>query len=87
MNLFVCSFAMGLFDKLAYSLGFKKREASVLVIGIDNAGKSTVINHFKMEDEKTQNLVPTVGYNVEKFKSKYVNLLLLLMVLFYLFIQ
>lgn len=61
---------MGMFDKLVYALGLKKREASVLVIGLDNSGKSTMLNHFKTEDQKTTDIVPTVGFNVEKFKGK-----------------
>ncbi|XP_068210694.1 ADP-ribosylation factor-like protein 6 [Palaemon carinicauda] len=61
---------MGMFDKLAFFLGLKKREASVLVIGLDNSGKSTMLNHFKTEDQKTTEIVPTVGFNVEKFKAK-----------------
>lgn len=62
---------MGFFDKLAYSLGLKKREANILVVGLDNAGKSTVLNHFKPEDQRTTDMAPTVGYNIEKFKSKF----------------
>ena len=61
---------MGLFDKLAYSFGLKKREANVLVVGLDNAGKSTVLNHFKPEEQRSTEVVPTVGYSVEKFKGK-----------------
>ena len=61
---------MGMFDKLAYFLGLKKREVSVLVIGLDNSGKSTMLNHFKTDEQKTADIVPTVGYNVEKFKGK-----------------
>ena len=34
------------------------------------AGKSTLLNHFKPEQEQNANIVPTVGFNVEKFKSK-----------------
>ena len=33
-------------------------------------GKSTLLNHFKPEQEQNANIVPTVGFNVEKFKSK-----------------
>ena len=61
---------MGMFDKLAFALGLKKREASVLVIGLDNSGKSTMLNHFKAEDQKSTEIVPTVGFNVEKFKGE-----------------
>ena len=59
-----------MFDKLAFYLGIKKREANVLVIGLDNSGKSTMLNHFKSEDQRTSDIVPTVGFNVEKFKGR-----------------
>ena len=59
-----------MFDKLVFALGLKKREASVLVIGLDNSGKSTMLNHFKSEDQKSTEIVPTVGFNVEKFKGE-----------------
>lgn len=38
---------MGLFDMISDALGFKKREAKILVIGLDNSGKTTLINHLK----------------------------------------
>lgn len=69
---------MGLFDRLASILGLRKKECNVLVVGLDNSGKSTILNHFKPADEKYHNIVPTVGFSVEKFKSKVLILLLLL---------
>ena len=39
------------------------------------SGKSTLLNHFKPEQEQNANIVPTVGFNVEKFKSKILPLL------------
>jgi ADP-ribosylation factor-like protein 6 len=64
---------MGLFDHLANLIGFRKKQVNVLVIGLNNSGKSTVINHFKREEEYSTNIMPTVGYNVEKFVCKYFN--------------
>lgn len=61
---------MGLFAKLAFLLGIKKKEVNVLVIGLNNSGKSTVVNHFKSDEDKTIEIVPTVGFSVEKFQSK-----------------
>ena len=61
---------MGLFDKLINVLGLKKKESNVLIVGLDNSGKSTLLNHFKPEDQRQSEIVPTVGFNVEKFKSK-----------------
>ncbi|XP_063989860.1 ADP-ribosylation factor-like protein 6 isoform X2 [Diachasmimorpha longicaudata] len=60
---------MRLFDRLANLLGLKKKEVNVLVVGLNNSGKSTVINHFKREDDRCIDIVPTVGFNVEKFAS------------------
>lgn len=61
---------MGFFDKLANILGIKRRECNVLVVGLDNSGKSTVLNHFKPNEERHNEIVPTVGFNVERFKSR-----------------
>lgn len=61
---------MGFFDKLANILGIKKRECNVLVVGLDNSGKSTILNHFKPDDQKHSDIVPTVGFNVERFKNR-----------------
>lgn len=61
---------MGLWDKLVNFVGFKKKEVNVLVVGLNNSGKSTVINHFKNDEEKMSEIVPTVGFMVEKFRSE-----------------
>ena len=62
----------GLFNKFFDFMGFKKKDVNILVIGLDNSGKSTILNHFKPEEDKSPDIVPTVGFNVEKFKSKVV---------------
>ncbi|XP_057653807.1 ADP-ribosylation factor-like protein 6 isoform X1 [Diorhabda carinulata] len=61
---------MGLFQKLATFLGVKKKEVNVLVVGLNNSGKSTVVNKFKNEDERVTDVVPTVGFSVERFQNK-----------------
>lgn len=38
---------MGLFKQLALALGLSKRECKILVVGLDNSGKTTLINHLK----------------------------------------
>lgn len=62
---------MGFLDRLSSLLGLRKKECNVLVVGLDNSGKSTLLNHFKPEEFQNANIVPTVGFNVEKFKSKF----------------
>lgn len=61
---------MGFFDTLAQWLGIRKKEVNVLVVGLDNSGKTTIINHFKPNEAKNHDIVPTVGFNVERFTSK-----------------
>lgn len=64
---------MGWLDKLIAVLGLKKKDARILVLGLNNSGKSTLLNQLKHDDSKPSNeIVPTVGFNVEKFKSKYI---------------
>lgn len=41
--------AMGIFDKLANLLRLKKKEINILCIGLDNSGKTTIINRLKPE--------------------------------------
>lgn len=60
---------MGFFDKIVGLLGLRRREVNVLVVGLDNSGKSTLLNHFKTEETKSNEIVPTIGFNVEKFQS------------------
>jgi ADP-ribosylation factor-like protein 6 len=38
---------MGLLDRLGNWLGFKKKEINVICVGLDNSGKTTVINKLK----------------------------------------
>jgi ADP-ribosylation factor-like protein 6 len=64
---------MGLLTKLMAILGFGRREVNVLVVGLNNSGKTTVVNHFKPEERRAPEIVPTVGFNVEKFNSRFVS--------------
>ncbi|XP_064632553.1 ADP-ribosylation factor-like protein 6 [Lineus longissimus] len=59
---------MGFFDKLQKWLGLSKKEANILVIGLDNSGKTTIINRLKPRQEQ-RDVVPTVGFSVEKFQT------------------
>ncbi|XP_017279360.1 ADP-ribosylation factor-like protein 6 isoform X2 [Kryptolebias marmoratus] len=60
---------MGLLDKLSGWLGLKKKEVNILCLGLDNSGKTTIINQLKPSNTQAQEIVPTIGFNIEKFKS------------------
>ena len=55
---------MGFLDKLSSVFGNKKREANILCVGLDNSGKTTIINKLKPEKTQTTDIVPTVGFAV-----------------------
>jgi len=45
-----------------------KKKVRILMLGLDNGGKTSVINKLKNSDEVET--VPTVGFNVEKIRFK-----------------
>ncbi|TNN79358.1 ADP-ribosylation factor-like protein 6 [Liparis tanakae] len=47
---------MGLLDKLTGWLGLRKKEVNVLCLGLDNSGKTTIINQLKPSNSKYRNL-------------------------------
>ena len=52
---------MGFLDRLAALFGLKKKEAHVLCIGLDNSGKTTIINRLKPEKVRTSRLRPSAS--------------------------
>lgn len=61
---------MGILDRIANLVGLRKKEVNILVVGLNNSGKSTVINQLKNEENRSLDIVPTVGFNVDKFSCK-----------------
>eukprot|EP00735_Rhodelphis_limneticus_P004546 TRINITY_DN16144_c0_g1::TRINITY_DN16144_c0_g1_i1::g.6449::m.6449 TRINITY_DN16144_c0_g1::TRINITY_DN16144_c0_g1_i1::g.6449 ORF type:complete len:183 (-),score=22.33,sp/O88848/ARL6_MOUSE/48.28/2e-53,Arf/PF00025.16/5e-52,Ras/PF00071.17/2e-13,SRPRB/PF09439.5/7.5e-12,Miro/PF08477.8/5.6e-10,GTP_EFTU/PF00009.22/55,GTP_EFTU/PF00009.22/5.3e-08,MMR_HSR1/PF01926.18/5.2e-08,MMR_HSR1/PF01926.18/2.3e+03,Gtr1_RagA/PF04670.7/2.7e-08,G-alpha/PF00503.15/0.73,G-alpha/PF00503.15/2.3e-05,ATP_bind_1/PF03029.12/78,ATP_ len=54
------------FNKFLVKLGILKKPCKVAVVGLDSAGKSTIIK--KLQPKKVpQDVVPTVGFQVEEF--------------------
>jgi ADP-ribosylation factor protein 6 len=49
-----------------------KNDLRVLLLGLDSAGKSTIL--YKLKLDETLNTIPTVGFNVETIKYKKMNL-------------
>ncbi|XP_022226826.1 ADP-ribosylation factor-like protein 6 isoform X1 [Drosophila obscura] len=62
---------MGMLHNLADLIKIKKDKMTILVLGLNNSGKSTIINHFKKPGDQSSIMVPTVGFMVEQFYSKF----------------
>ena len=54
---------MGNFFQKAFQSLLGQKEAKILLLGLDAAGKSTILYKLKLGETKSQE--PTVGFNVE----------------------
>jgi predicted ATP-dependent endonuclease of OLD family len=70
---------MGLL-KLLRSLKKNEKEARILVVGLDNAGKTTILK--SMSDEDTTDIMPTQGFNIKSLVSNPSRLLIALIRVF-----
>ena len=57
---------MGLLSQLR-ALKKKQGEARILVLGLDNAGKTTILRSLSSEDIST--IMPTQGFNIKSLVS------------------
>ncbi|XP_059385882.1 ADP-ribosylation factor 4-like [Carassius carassius] len=59
---------MGIFFSNLYSRLFKKKDMRLLMVGLDAAGKTTVLYKLKLGEVVTT--IPTIGFNVETVDYK-----------------
>ena len=45
-------------------------ESRIIILGLDNAGKTAIFNSIKGSDTDYKELKPTAGFNTEKIKFK-----------------
>lgn len=45
----------------------KDREIRCLVIGLDNSGKSTIVNQLLSPEEREDKITPTIGFQIKSF--------------------
>mmetsp|Transcript_83303 Transcript_83303/g.193522 ORF Transcript_83303/g.193522 Transcript_83303/m.193522 type:complete len:186 (+) Transcript_83303:96-653(+) len=62
---------MGLFKRLFGGFGAKKK-VRIVVVGLDNSGKTTILNCLKPKKASLET-VPTVGFSTEEFQKHGVN--------------
>lgn len=60
---------MGVFKKIFKGLG--KKEMRILMVGLDAAGKTTILYKLKLGEIVTT--IPTIGFNVETVQYKNIN--------------
>ncbi|CRK91359.1 CLUMA_CG005032, isoform A [Clunio marinus] len=61
------------FEKLFMKILNKERkpkQISILIIGLNNSGKSTIVNFFKNKDVRKSVSIPTIGFNIEHFENQ-----------------
>ncbi|GAQ78163.1 ADP-ribosylation factor family protein [Klebsormidium nitens] len=58
---------MGLFRRFLRALGLGPEKVGVLIVGLDNSGKSTLLNRLRPKKARTADVVPTIGFQVESF--------------------
>jgi hypothetical protein len=58
-----------LFSKVFESL-FGLKEVRILILGLDNAGKTTILYRLQNESDEAVQTIPTIGFNVETLQYK-----------------
>ncbi|KAK0415830.1 hypothetical protein QR680_012144 [Steinernema hermaphroditum] len=60
---------MGILSSLGSIFQSRRKAVNILVLGLDNSGKTTIINKMKPTDAQVTQIVPTVGYSVDRFSA------------------
>ncbi|CXI11866.1 ADP-ribosylation factor, putative [Plasmodium berghei] len=59
---------MGLIFSSIFARLFSNKEIRILILGLDNAGKTTILNRLQLGD--IVQTIPTIGFNVETVNYK-----------------
>merc|ERR1712228_1037201 len=51
-------------------MGFGSKEVRILILGLDNAGKTTILYRLQNEGDEAIQTIPTIGFNVETLQYK-----------------
>lgn len=65
---------MGMFNNFLSLIKINKEKMTVLVVGLNNSGKSSIIQQFKRKNDTNSYIsIPTVGFTHEEFYSNHKN--------------
>lgn len=67
-----------LFSKVFESL-FGSKEVRILILGLDNAGKTTILYRLQNESDEAVQTIPTIGFNVETLQYKNIKVRLMIL--------
>uniref|UniRef100_A0A7S0S4J2 ADP-ribosylation factor-like protein 6 n=1 Tax=Chlamydomonas leiostraca TaxID=1034604 RepID=A0A7S0S4J2_9CHLO len=60
---------MGMWENFLMWLGLIGKKVNVVVVGLDNSGKTTIIERLKPKDRQAVEVAPTVGFTVDEFSK------------------
>ena len=61
---------MGIFFSRLFQSLFGSKEVRILILGLDNAGKTTILYRLQNDDDAVVQTIPTIGFNVEVLQYK-----------------
>jgi len=64
------SAAMGIMMSKIFESLFGSKEVRILILGLDNAGKTTILYRLQNESDEAVQTIPTIGFNVETLQYK-----------------
>lgn len=61
---------MGILMSRLFDALFGTKEVRILILGLDNAGKTTILYRLQNESDEAVQTIPTIGFNVETLQYK-----------------
>jgi GTPase SAR1 family protein len=61
---------MGILMSRIFESLFGSKEVRILILGLDNAGKTTILYRLQNESDEAVQTIPTIGFNVETLQYK-----------------
>ena len=61
---------MGIMFSKVFETLFGSKEVRILILGLDNAGKTTILYRLQNESDEAVQTIPTIGFNVETLQYK-----------------
>ena len=61
---------MGIIMSRMFESLFGSKEVRILILGLDNAGKTTILYRLQNESDEAVQTIPTLGFNVETLQYK-----------------